>query len=368
MKIFLGDCLEVMKALPENSVDSVVTDPPYGLSFMNKHWDYDVPSVDVWREALRVLKPGGHLLSFGGDRTEHRMKVNIEDAGFEIRTTLAWNFGSGFPKSLNVTKALNALFPEHVRCACDQRSTQIAEDSQSDYHGEHDSGDAQLHPQAGSAQDASPLQGGVALHSRDDLHSDDLDKALAHSLGRSSIDPLSTEDFSRLYQRLESDSLLRDSIQSGTLANKFSAELKAEHKKAQHIQDKNHSEHALASSSFTPGGVAGIYHKCSTCQGFAAREGLGTALKPAAEFICMARKPLEKGLTVAANVLKWGTGGLNIDESRIEGVKPEMIRTATVVAAKSMAGESTSTQSCRLMRTSRNLLPLKAQRGKNERR
>jgi len=83
----------VLRTLPDNSVDSVVTDPPYGLSFMGKKWDYDVPDVDVWREALRVLKPGGHLLAFAGTRTQHRMAVRIEDAGFEIRDMIAWVYG-----------------------------------------------------------------------------------------------------------------------------------------------------------------------------------------------------------------------------------------------------------------------------------
>ena len=136
-RLLLGDCLDVMKSMPDNSVDSIVTDPPYGLSFMGKKWDYDVPSVEVWAECLRVLKPGGHLLSFAGTRTQHRMAVNIEDAGFEIRDMvsflydtsetaqtlieslspeqlklldatfgrdgmLAWTYGSGFPKSHNL--------------------------------------------------------------------------------------------------------------------------------------------------------------------------------------------------------------------------------------------------------------------------
>ena len=104
-----GDCLEVLKTLPDNSVDSIVTDPPYGLSFMGKRWDYDVPSVDVWAECLRVLKPGGHLLAFAGTRTQHRMAVRIEDAGFEIRDMIAWVYGSGFPKSLDVSKALDKM-------------------------------------------------------------------------------------------------------------------------------------------------------------------------------------------------------------------------------------------------------------------
>jgi site-specific DNA-methyltransferase (adenine-specific) len=102
-----GDCLEVLRTIPDASVDAVVTDPPYGLSFMGKRWDYDVPSEEIWRECLRVLKPGGHLLAFAGTRTQHRMAVRIEDAGFEIRDMIAWVYGSGFPKSLDVSKAID---------------------------------------------------------------------------------------------------------------------------------------------------------------------------------------------------------------------------------------------------------------------
>lgn len=136
-KLHLGNCLDHLEFMPDNSVDSIVTDPPYGLSFMGKKWDYDVPSVAIWAECLRVLKPGGHLLSFAGTRTQHRMAVNIEDAGFEIRDMvsflydtnetaqtlieslspeqlklldatfgrdgmLAWTYGSGVPKSHNL--------------------------------------------------------------------------------------------------------------------------------------------------------------------------------------------------------------------------------------------------------------------------
>ena len=107
IQLLLGDCLERLRDLPDCSVDACVTDPPYGLSFMGKAWDYDVPQVDVWREVLRVLKPGGHLLAFAGTRTQHRMAVQIEDAGFEIRDMIAWCYGSGFPKSLDVSKAID---------------------------------------------------------------------------------------------------------------------------------------------------------------------------------------------------------------------------------------------------------------------
>jgi len=107
--IINGNSLEELKKFPDNYFHSVVTDPPYGLSFMGKKWDYDVPSVELWQEVLRVLKPGGYLLAFAGTRTQHRMAVNIEDAGFEIRDMIAWVYGSGFPKSHNIGKAVDNL-------------------------------------------------------------------------------------------------------------------------------------------------------------------------------------------------------------------------------------------------------------------
>ena len=97
-----GEALEVLRGFDDDSIDAVVTDPPYGLSFMGKKWDYDVPSVEIWEQCLRVLKPGGYLLAFAGTRTQHRMAVRIEDAGFEIRDMIAWMYGSGFPKSHNL--------------------------------------------------------------------------------------------------------------------------------------------------------------------------------------------------------------------------------------------------------------------------
>ena len=102
-----GNCLDILRTMPDASVDAVVTDPPYGLSFMGKRWDYDVPVVEIWEQCLRVLKPGGYLLAFAGTRTQHRMAVRIEDAGFEIRDMIAWMYGSGFPKSMDVSKALD---------------------------------------------------------------------------------------------------------------------------------------------------------------------------------------------------------------------------------------------------------------------
>lgn len=109
--IILGDSRERLKELEDNSVDSIVCDPPYELGFMNKGWDKSgiAFNTEFWKECLRVLKPGGHLLAFGGTRTYHRMTVAIEDAGFEIRDCLAWMYGSGFPKSHNIGKAVDKL-------------------------------------------------------------------------------------------------------------------------------------------------------------------------------------------------------------------------------------------------------------------
>ncbi len=107
--LYCGDSLEIVPGLPfvGDLVDSVVTDPPYGLSFMGKRWDYDVPSEALWASVLEAMKPGAHLLAFAGTRTQHRMAVRIEDAGFEIRDMIAWVYGSGFPKSLDVSKAID---------------------------------------------------------------------------------------------------------------------------------------------------------------------------------------------------------------------------------------------------------------------
>jgi site-specific DNA-methyltransferase (adenine-specific) len=107
MKLLHGNCLEVMATLDAESVDSIVTDPPYGLSFMGKDWDHSVPGEAFWREALRVAKPGAHLLAFGGSRTYHRLACAIEDAGWEIRDCIMWVYGSGFPKSHDVSKAID---------------------------------------------------------------------------------------------------------------------------------------------------------------------------------------------------------------------------------------------------------------------
>ena len=203
--IVQGDCLEVMSGMADNSVDCIVTDPPYELGFMGKSWDSTgiAYNVELWREALRVVKPGGHLLAFGGTRTYHRMACAIEDAGFEIREMCEWVYGSGFPKSLDVSKAIDKI--KGVKGTV-----------------------------VGTRE--SPSKKNAVKTEKWGYGSDDIDITI----------PCSPE-----------------AIQW---------------------------------------------------------EGWGTALKPAHEPICVARKPLSEK-TVAANVLKWGTGGINIDACRV-GTNP----------------------------------------------
>ena len=106
-QIICGDCKEVMSEMPENSVDTIITDPPYGLEFMGKKWDYDIPSIEVWIECLRVAKPGATMLCFGGTRTYHRIACGIEDAGWILKDCIMWIYGSGFPKATDISKQLD---------------------------------------------------------------------------------------------------------------------------------------------------------------------------------------------------------------------------------------------------------------------
>lgn len=105
--LYLGDCLSVLPTLEENSIPTIITDPPYGLEFMGKDWDHGVPGVRFWKAMLRVAKPGAMLLAFGGTRTHHRLMCAIEDAGWVIRDCLMWLYGSGFPKSHDISKAID---------------------------------------------------------------------------------------------------------------------------------------------------------------------------------------------------------------------------------------------------------------------
>lgn len=250
MKLILGDCLEKLKELPDNSVDSVVTDPPYGLGFMNKEWDdpnklkknldhhkqkvdergqasfsplpferYGGKKEGLWfqqwceewaKECLRILKPGGHMLSFSAPRMYHRMTSGLEDAGFEIRDQIMWVFGSGFPKSHNIGKAVDKLLGNEREVV---------------------------------GTETTPFK---------------VDNTAANS-----------------------------NCIAGSMNGDFSKQV---------------DENGYRINTITKGNTEW--------------EGWGTALKPAHEPIVVARKPISEK-TIAENVLKWGTGAINIDESRI---------------------------------------------------
>lgn len=257
-----GDCLVRLRDLPDDSIDAVVTDPPYGLDFMGKDWDnavklangmlgqiaagleksdrgplarggthsqgyknHDGLAFELWvttwaAECLRVLKPGGHLLAFGGSRTWHRLAAGIEDAGFEMRDSIAWLYGSGFPKSLDVSKAIDKA--------------------------------------AGAER-----------------------KVVGRTATPYKVDAAAS----------------RGTSLQGSVNGDFSKQADAE-------------------------GYRYTEHTAPATPDAAAWQGWGTALKPAFEPIVVARKPLAKGRTVAANVLQYGTGALNIDASRIGHDEP----------------------------------------------
>lgn len=308
----VGDCLEVMRGLAENSVDAVVTDPPYGLSFMSKKWDYDVPSVEIWKEVFRVLKPGGHLLAFGGTRTYHRLAVNIEDAGFEIRDQIQWLQGQGFPKSLDVRKA---AIKAGLACECNQISEhQVRSLREANLSQTVDTKDEcrQVLQSSVSQQDAHKgrMQGGAALRPEESVLAGR--QLCGASEGLSADSNAGTSQGSEEWLCSGTHSSSRKDVRQTTqeIGSSASHQSQAERQPPEEFEGLLQSQRALDGTPLP---------RCSKCQRSIFPEGLGSALKPANEPVCVARKPLEKGLTVAQNVQKWGTGAINIDGCRIDG-------------------------------------------------
>lgn len=259
--VHYGDCLEVLPKLAANSVDAIVTDPPYGLEFMGKDWDHGVPGVHFWAEALRVAKPGAHLLAFGGSRTYHRLAVAIEDAGWEIRDTIMWLYGSGFPKSLNVDAAI-----ERQEISAIER--QFCE----------------------WLRDCSGL----------------------------SADDVGTDRFHM--QRIEIvNTATKENPRWGRRALVPTSEAWQRLKTQMTITPPDWVEDLVKNPPMPPITHPGQWKKGKGqgTQGSGDWQGWGTALKPAHEPIIVARKPLQG--TVAANVLQWGTGAINVDGCRVSG-------------------------------------------------
>ena len=249
VSLYLGDCREIMPTL--DLVHAIICDPPYELGFMGKSWDKSGIANDVkmWAECLRVLKPGAHLLSFGGSRTYHRMACAIEDAGFEIRDQIMWIYGSGFPKSLDVSKAIDKAA---------RGVPQGGADPTSPNHGKFKGGCSEENP-SGRGFGAGPGQ-----------FMKDGRKIIGVSNRGSGASP----------QKLD-----------------------------------NH-EKGDTGIGILDGSGKTFYITEPATEAAKQWNGWGTALKPAHEPICAARKPLIG--TVAANVLQHGTGALNIDGCRVE--------------------------------------------------
>lgn len=285
-----GDCLDVLAELPDASVDAVATDPPYSLSFMSRSWDhYATPAefqrwCEQWaRECLRIVKPGGHLLSFGGSRTWHRLAAGIEDAGFEIRDSIAWLYGSGFPKSLDVSKAIDKRRDdeEDVRRVCRWLRARI---------------------------DDHPSESIRTIAERFGFHARMVEHWAARDTDSQPTLPTLTQ-WDRLRDLLAFDDELDAEVYRLNLRKGEPGEAWADRPIVGTVDEwADRTNYALTSRD-------GLRRGESTNPIAQQWEGWGTALKPAFEPIVVARKPLAG--TVAANVLEHGTGALNIDACRI---------------------------------------------------
>ena len=271
MKLIQGDCLEVMRKFKNCCIDTIITDPPYALEFMGKGWDKVLPAVKVWKEALRVAKPGAFLLAFGGTRTYHRLTCAIEDAGWEIRDCIMWLYGSGFPKSTNISKNIDKMAGKSLKWFIDY-VLEVAEE-----RGVTKKQLTALFPSK---------TGGMTgwLYNK------------ASGTQSLTIEQYNTlKDFLNLpFETLEEAE--REIIGKGTSGRT-----------------------AIWNEQGSMGNFDLTAPATSEAQLW---NGWGTALKPAWEPIVVAMKPIDG--TFANNALKWGVGGLNINGGRI-GTKPAYV-------------------------------------------
>jgi DNA modification methylase len=291
-----GDNRAVLKTMLDNSIDSIVCDPPYELGFMGKRWDASGIAYDttLWTECLRVLKPGGHLVAFGGTRTYHRMTVAIEDAGFEIRDSIIWMYGSGFPKSLDVSKAIDK-----------------------------NNKDDQL---------ARRLRFTAWVRSTG-LTASQIDKATGTNMG-SHYTTQSSQPAIMTRQHLDAVRHLIGDVPDWVETEVDIRTTESEAWKAREVVGKGRSG---TTAIWSENGGMGDYQITAPHLDSAKEwHGYGTAIKPAHEPAVLARKPLTG--TVADNVLTWGVGALNIDGCRVGYVdesNPTIARYANVNAPSS---------------------------------
>ena len=319
MKLIQGDCLEEMKKLEDNSIDSIIKDPPYGLKFMGKKWDYQIPGVEVWQEVLRVLKPGGHALIACGTRTQHRMAVNIEDAGFEIRDVVSYLYGSGFPKSHNIFKALKK------KCTCGI----MVEYENGTYKRKTSTQKTEPHlrsmqetnlPQTitNKKTEGEVLQSGLSEQSTSTKEKTSRGIQLSKGEGQSSLEGWSAKE--KNPRELSGSNVPEVSKEISTNGEKrrlYNATQASNGSTPEQATNKNGSSPSQRPQSEQQPDT----EPCAICEQFLAQEarsweGFGTALKPAYEPIICARKPNEG--TYANNALKHGVSGLNIDGGRVK--------------------------------------------------
>jgi hypothetical protein len=281
MKLLTGNSRDKLKELEDDSIDALVTDPPYLINFMGKDWDKEnSPAGDssFWEEVLRVMKPGAHGLVFGHSRQHHRVMTALEDAGFEIRDCLMWLYGSGFPKSHNISKAIDKHGP-----SCSLEIGEI-KDKMIECFNKSGLTKRKLNKRCGFT---------AANYFRKTSNKPDPWISTLPTL----------EKWNKMVEVMGNGSELNEVFAS------FSREVVGTKISGCFSDEERHTIGASKAKE--------VEVSCSTEEQSKKWEGWGTALKPAYEPIILVRKPLEKKLTVAKNVLKHGTGGINIDASRI---------------------------------------------------
>lgn len=318
-KIYHGNNLDILKTFPDNSIDSIVTDPPYGINFMNKKWDYDVPKVELWQEVLRVLKPGGHALVACGTRTQHRMAVNLEDAGFEIRDIVAWVYGQGFPKSTDVIKELEKLLNKYLREV--KYEENISREQKTEYN---------MRPlwkayiqesKYISKEQWEVLQSSMSEQSS---HRTMLWKESEEGIenGKESC----MEGWSNIQEskgELQGSDICESTektFSNGKERWLYNGTPFSDGKLSEEIIEENGSSTSHRPQSkqqqYREPYVIFLKRVAQEIRGYIEEYvGWGTALKPAMELWTLCRKPLDG--TVANNVLKHGVGGINIDGCRV---------------------------------------------------